>query len=324
MIFSVVIPAYNAGKTIGKCLDSVFKQDFSDFEVLVVNDCSTDETKQIVEQYKVRQIILKKNLGPAGARNAAIKEVRGKIIIFLDSDIVLRDNNALSELDKIFREKSGIDGIIMVKDKIPLNEGFTPLFLAYYKYYLWNQPGEFQTSFTTERSAIKKDIFDKVGYFNQQYKGADVEDFEFGYRLNEQGYKIHIARDIKVLHHFETFGRLIKKTLKRSWQWIRLFLKRKKFDSVYSTKERGIKTLIGAVIPPLFVLSFFIPLIFYFLILALILYIFYNFGFYRFLAGEKKGRLILPFIFWDLFFCFLTGVGAGTSIMVYIFRRKND
>lgn len=321
MLFSVIIPAYNASQTIKKCLDSVIKQDFKDFETIVINDCSADNTEEIVKQYKVIQIILEKNSGPAAARNAGIKKAKGKIIIFIDSDVAFKNSNALSKLTKIFKERPEVDGVIMIKDKIPLNKGLTPLYWAYYKYYLWNQPGEYQTSFTTERSAIKRSIFDKVGYFDEKYKKADVEDFEFGYRMNEQGFKMLIARDIKVLHHFETLKQSIKKTTKRSWQWIRLFLKRKKFDSVYSTKERGVKTLIGAAVLPLLILSF-IPYIIYPAVLVLIVYFFYMLRFYMFLVREKKFQLVIPFAFLDLLFCFLTGLGAGLSLVFYPFEKK--
>ena len=321
MLFSIIIPAYNAEKTIKKCLDSVMKQDFSDFEVIVINDCSIDKTEQIVGQYKVRQVLLERNSGPAAARNRGIKEAKGEIVIFIDSDVAFKGNYALKRLAEVFKKKPEIDGVIMIKDKTPLNDGLTPLFWAYYKYYLWNQPGEFQSSFTTERSAVKKNIFERVGYFDEKYKKADVEDFEFGYRLNKAGFKIYITREIKVLHHFETFKQSIKKTLKRSWQWIRLFLKRKKFDPVYSTKERGVKTLIGALVLPLFILSFFAPFVFYFLILIFFIYVFYSFGFYVFLFKEKKVYLIPSFVFLDLLFCFLTALGAGLSVLGYMFKK---
>lgn len=313
MLFSVIIPAYNAERTIKKCLDSVAKQDFSDFETIIVNDCSTDQTKEIISQYNVRQIILEKNQGPAAARNWGIKEAKGDILVFIDSDVAFRDKNALSKLAEVFKKRTEIDGAIMIKDKVPLNRGITPLYWAYYKYYLWNQPGEYQTSFTTERSAVKKYVFDKVGLFNEKYRKADVEDFELGYKMNEAGFKMLIVRDIKVLHHFETFEQSTKKTLKRSWQWIRLFLKRKKFDSVYSTKERGVKTLVGATVLPLLFMS---RCLFF---LALIVYLFYTFDFYKFLFKEKKVHLIPIFLFLDLIFCFLTGLGAGLSMIVYIF-----
>ena len=109
MLFSIIIPAYNASKTIKKCLDSVDEQDFSDFETIVINDCSTDNTQEIVNQYKVRQIVLERNLGPAAARNVGIKKAKGEIIIFIDSDVTFRDSNALSKLAKIFKERPEID-----------------------------------------------------------------------------------------------------------------------------------------------------------------------------------------------------------------------
>lgn len=322
MRFSIIIPAYNAQGTIRKCLDSVLKQNFFDFEIIIVNDCSFDKTEEIVNQYDVKQIVLKKNLGPAGARNTGIKKAQGEIIVFIDSDVTFRDKDALSQLAKIFKEKKEIEGVIMIKDKVPLNKGLIPLYLSYYKYFLWNLPGDFQTSFTTERSAVKKHIFDKVGYFDEKYKKADVEDFEFGYRMEKENYKIYIARNILVGHHFETFKQLTKKTLKRSWQWIRLFMKRKKFDSVYSTKERGIKTLIGATILPLLVFLIFIPYAFYLFFLMLVIYLLYNLDFYKFLFKERKIHLILPFIILDLYFCFLTGLGAGLSVSFYPFRKR--
>ncbi len=321
MKFSIVIPAYNAEKTIGKCLDSVKRQNFSDFEVILINDASTDKTEEIINQYNAKQIVLEKNLGPAGARNVGIKKAQGEIVVFVDSDVTFKENNALSELNEIFLEKPEIDGIIMVKDKTPLNKGLTPLYIAYYKYYLWSQPGEYQTSFTTERSAVKRNIFDRFGYFDQKYKGADVEDFEFGYRLAKENIKIYIARNILVGHHFETFRQLTKKTLKRSWQWIRLFIKRKKFDPVYSTKERGIKTLIGAMIFPLILVLVFLPSFFYLLLSFFLVYLLYNYGFYWFLIKERRIHLIFPFFILDLYFCFLTALGAGFSLIFYPFKK---
>ncbi|MEK7072359.1 MAG: radical SAM protein, partial [Patescibacteria group bacterium] len=210
----------------------------------------------------------------------------------------------------------------MIKDKIPLNKGLTPLFWALYKYYLWNKPAEYQTSFTTERSAVKRKTFDSVGYFNEKYKKADVEDFEFGYRLSEAGHKLLIVRDIKVLHHFETFKQTTQKTLKRSWQWIRLFLKRKKFDPIYSSQERGIKTLIAASLAPVLFLGIIWPVLFWLLGALLILYIYYSCGFYLFLIKDRKISFILPFTILDIYICFLTALGAGLSILAMAFDFK--
>lgn len=88
-LVSVIIPAYNAAPFIAEALNSVFAQDFSDFEVIVVNDGSpdADELEQELARYLDRIIyISQENRGPSGARNRAIREARGEYIALLDSD----------------------------------------------------------------------------------------------------------------------------------------------------------------------------------------------------------------------------------------------
>lgn len=87
---SVIIPAYNAEKTIEKCIESVLVQTGCSYEMIIVNDGSTDRTPEIIEQYKKQYdnivYISQENKGPAIARNVALDKVSGKHILFLDSD----------------------------------------------------------------------------------------------------------------------------------------------------------------------------------------------------------------------------------------------
>jgi glycosyltransferase involved in cell wall biosynthesis len=86
---SVIIPSYNTAALIANCLDSVFAQTFSDFEVIVVNDGSPDtgELEQVLQPYRGKIVYLQQqNKGAAGARNTAIASARGEFLAFLDSD----------------------------------------------------------------------------------------------------------------------------------------------------------------------------------------------------------------------------------------------
>jgi hypothetical protein len=85
---SVIIPLFNKALYIKRALDSVMAQSFSDFEVIVVNDGSTDEGAQIVAAYDDPRIRLlsQENLGPGAARNRGIAEARGEFVAFLDAD----------------------------------------------------------------------------------------------------------------------------------------------------------------------------------------------------------------------------------------------
>ncbi|SDH36356.1 glycosyltransferase [Pseudomonas abietaniphila] len=90
MKISFIIPAFNAQETLSKCLDSIFLQPFSDFEVILVNDGSTDSTQQIAEEYQARdsrlKIIFQANAGQGAARSNALEKAQGEYVWFVDSD----------------------------------------------------------------------------------------------------------------------------------------------------------------------------------------------------------------------------------------------
>lgn len=96
--FSIIVPVYNVEKYIKKCLDSVFAQTEKDFEVIVVNDGTKDNSMDIVKDYKVT-IINQENQGLSAARNNGLKKARGDYIIFLDSDDYL-EKDTLKEIKK--------------------------------------------------------------------------------------------------------------------------------------------------------------------------------------------------------------------------------
>ena len=91
---TIGIPVYNAAKFIGRALDTVLNQTFNGIEVLIVDDCSTDNTLSFIEQYKkthkrgdcIRILCQEKNAGPAAARNRMIDEARGRYLYFMDAD----------------------------------------------------------------------------------------------------------------------------------------------------------------------------------------------------------------------------------------------
>ena len=91
MLVSVIMPTYNCEKYILQSLDSVIAQTVKDWEVQIVDDCSTDNTAQVLKPYldkypNIHYYVLEKNGGPAVARTEAIKRATGKYIAFLDSD----------------------------------------------------------------------------------------------------------------------------------------------------------------------------------------------------------------------------------------------
>lgn len=81
-MISIVIPTYNAEKFMPGLLDSIFSSDVKDFEVIISDDCSTDNTVDISKKYPVKLVRLSENSGPGRARNLGVKAAKGDIIFF--------------------------------------------------------------------------------------------------------------------------------------------------------------------------------------------------------------------------------------------------
>src|SRR6187455_3199628 len=88
-LVTVVMAAYNSAEFIGPGLDSLFAQDWHDFETIVVDDGSSDNTADIAESYEGVRCIRQENSGPAAARNAGIAAARGDFVANFDSDDLL-------------------------------------------------------------------------------------------------------------------------------------------------------------------------------------------------------------------------------------------
>ena len=111
-IISIIVPVYNAKNYIEKCLNSILNQDIKDFEIIVVNDASDDDTINILKSYaKNKQIVLinnEENLGTGESRNKGILFARGKYIGFVDNDDWVEKNYFSSMVKKMEEENSDI------------------------------------------------------------------------------------------------------------------------------------------------------------------------------------------------------------------------
>ena len=118
---SVIVPVYNAEKHLKDCIDCLLSQDFDQkFEILVIDDASTDKSQKIIKEYKsplIKLVSLKKNKGPASARNEGIKIAKGEYIYFLDADDLISKNSfkilhgkaQANKLDLIMSDKKVIE-----------------------------------------------------------------------------------------------------------------------------------------------------------------------------------------------------------------------
>lgn len=108
-LVSIIMPAYNAEKYISNSINSIIQQTYKNWELIIVDDCSTDKTTKVILNYKDERIYLLKNIKNSGAaisRNRALREAKGKWIAFLDSGQTIKTKTVHEELVKEFGKEN--------------------------------------------------------------------------------------------------------------------------------------------------------------------------------------------------------------------------
>lgn len=213
---SIIIPMYNAEKHIAELLEALTKQVERNFEVIIIDDGSTDNSYKIATQTKTKfslKIINQENQGPAVARNMGIKEAKSDIIIFLDSDCI-PTKIFIKNILKPFKnpEISGVQGEYITKN-------FNNLIARYVGYEIEyrhrNMKEKIDHIATYACAYRKKDLGEG---FLTDFKEPNMEDIELSYRLSEQGKKLVFQPSAKVKHpHPENIFKYLKQQFKRGY-----------------------------------------------------------------------------------------------------------
>lgn len=196
---SVIIPTYNRAHSVARAIESVLMQTYKDYEVIVVDDGSTDKTERILNKYRDKcHIIKQKNQGVSSARNSGIDRARGEWIAFLDSDDEWLPDKLKVQLSEVQREESVIihvtNGLavdlkgkdVNYFDKIRINvKQRDSLIKRPFKHFL-------SSGAKLSASIIKKSAFKKAGYFDPNLTFG--EDLDIMLRLSLYGSCINNSR----------------------------------------------------------------------------------------------------------------------------------
>jgi len=193
MLFTILIPVYNGARTIRETLDSASHQEYRDYEVLVINDGSTDDTAEIVEEYKENfsnfRMITKENGGTASAYDLGMREAKGEFIVYGAADDLLLPN-CLSVHAKAIQEHPDFTVFCTNGYFFNSEEGWRDIALKGKK---WHKDHEVDLRSLTESCilspgcAFRAADGIKVGGFTMGYL---IEDYDLWLRFVLQGYRI--------------------------------------------------------------------------------------------------------------------------------------
>ena len=218
MTVSIIMPIYNRVRYLPSALKSIYAQDYDDYDVVVVDDGSQEDVQAALEQHRRRdkppvRYIRQDNRGPAGARNHGVKEARGEVIAFHDSDDEWSPDflsRTMAYIDSGLYDWVSTAGLRIALDEneeetgrrlIPNepDEDFRALFLRALEYNSMGGPSQ---------NVLKKICFEKNGYFREDLRIRD--DWEMWLRLLQAGYRLKIIPE--PLYHYKIRSDSITKT----------------------------------------------------------------------------------------------------------------
>src|SRR5262245_2984936 len=195
---SVVVASYNAARTLDDCLSSLLNIKYPDYEVIVVNDGSTDDSASIIQRYPFKSITTP-NQGVSAARNTGLRAATGEIVAYIDSD-ARADPDWLSYLATTYSESDvvGVGGPNLVPDE---DEWVAKC--------VYRAPGGPTQVMLDDRSAehipgcnmsFRKSSLEEIGGFDPIFTKA-ADDVDICWRLLERGYRIGFSPSAIVWHH---------------------------------------------------------------------------------------------------------------------------
>jgi glycosyltransferase involved in cell wall biosynthesis len=291
-VISIIIPVRNDPDHLRQCLEAVARSEYSEYECVVVDDGSTDQTATIAGAFSVTLLKLTESHGPAYARNEGAAAALGEILFFIDADIIIYPDT-LTRVMETFSSSPDVAALIGSYDDAPADPGFISQYKNLFHHYVHQNSNPRACSFWSGCGAIRRPIFLKYGGFNVDYGRPAIEDIELGFRLTRDGHRIVLQKQIQVKHLKRwTLGGLLKTDiLDRGVPWTVLMLRDKNFPRDLNLKpSQRISGLLAYLLVPSAALPIFslvlLPLPF--LILAAILLI--NRDFYKFFV-KKRGVL---------------------------------
>lgn len=197
---SVIVPSYNGGAYLERCLEALLASDFQDREIIVVDDSSTDGSAERWRERGIEVIRLTARRGPAAARNLGASRARAEVILFVDSDVVVR-TDTLTRVAAFFRERKRAAALFGSYDDEPAAENFISQHKNLFHHYVHQRSQERAATFWAGCGAIRREVFTASGGFDEKrYSTPSIEDIELGYRLRRKGFTIFLDKDLQVKH----------------------------------------------------------------------------------------------------------------------------
>jgi glycosyltransferase involved in cell wall biosynthesis len=213
---SIIIPNYNGASTIGKCIEAALASRYGTFEIVVVDDCSSDDSVEIIKRFPCTLVRLDKRSGAAAARNRGAENSRGDVLFFIDADCLIREDALTRANEAITGHANAIIG--GTYSPLPRDSDFFSVFQSLFIHYSETRKDE-PDYIATHAMIIEASVFRAHNGFSEKFKPI-LEDVEISHRLRRSGIRLIMKPDIQVTHVFHfTLMRSLMNAYRKSMYW---------------------------------------------------------------------------------------------------------
>ena len=233
MRLSAIIPVHNGGAAFERCLEAVATSTRPPDEIIVVDDGSTDGSGDLARQRGARVTRLDgQPHGPAFARNRGAEMAQGEVLLFLDADVTVH-HDALARMERCLSEKPELAALFGSYDTNPPAVGLVTRYKNLLHHYVHQHSQREASTFWSGCGAIRREVFDDIGGFDERFVRASVEDIELGGRLRRAGHRVWLCPDVQVTHLKRwTLASLLRTDVfDRAIPWTRLILRQSHLPS---------------------------------------------------------------------------------------------
>jgi len=253
---SVVIPAHNAAHDLPACLTSVMRSAGVDFEVIVVNDASSDATEEVAREHGCRVVSVSRNIMSANCRNLGARHAKGEILVFFDADQLMLPDTLRGYVD-VLRRHPEVDAVVGSLTAETPAAGFFSKFKNFQHHYTHQTAQPEGATLDSGRMAVRREVFERLGGFEPSFSAASIEDIALGYRMTRQGHRIRFEPSIQVVHlKSYTLGQMVHSDIfHRAIPWTGLMLRERVFRNDLNTSSGNVGSVVAAWLAPLAMLA---------------------------------------------------------------------
>ncbi|MEZ5284670.1 MAG: glycosyltransferase family A protein [Vicinamibacterales bacterium] len=228
---SIVVPAHNSARTLGRCLDAIRRTSVP-CQLIVVDDGSSDASGRLATEHGALVVRHERAAGPARARNAGIARSDAPIILFVDADVAIADD-AVNRVVDTFERDPSLGALFGSYDDDPDARTLLSDYRNLLHHYVHQQARPEAKTFWAGLGAARRDVLTAQGGFDERYARPSIEDIELGSRLAAAGCRIRIDRDLQGTHLKQwTFSSMLRADiLDRARPWTQLMLRRARWPT---------------------------------------------------------------------------------------------